>query len=73
VVKGRLTAISLPAVLWSRQPATGLVPPNQELPGSGALLSSFPAAKRTFRAGTTVEMACLYTIWLTLFFNKTTN
>ena len=30
-------------------------------------------AKRTLRAGTTVEIACLYTIWLTLFLNSTTN
>jgi len=26
----------------------------------------------TGRAGTTVEMACLYTIWVTVFFNRTT-
>ncbi len=48
---------------------------DQTLPGSGP--SSCPLLpllwKRTLRAGTTVEMACLYTIWLTLFLSSTTN
>src|SRR5262249_19881353 len=39
---------------------------------SGATVPS-SAASRTLRAGTTVEIACLYTIWLTLFFSSTTN
>ena len=36
-----------------------------------AAIAGLPAA-RGLRAGTTVEIACLYTIWLTAFFNSTT-
>src|SRR5690606_14416350 len=35
--------------------------------------SSSGNGKRTLRAGTTVDIACLYTIWFTLFFGNTTN
>ena len=44
----------------------------QSLPDSDC--SASPAVgRRTGRPGTTVEMACLYTIWLTVFFRRMTN
>src|SRR5690606_30147347 len=47
---------------FEHQPAAPSAPASSSTPGM-----------RTLRAGTTVEMACLYTIWFTLFFNSTTN
>src|SRR5690606_10228730 len=46
-----------------------LINAQMELPASSSMPSTPPAmGTLIWREGTTVEMACLYTIWLTVFF-----